>query len=156
MISTARCLQHVLLVEDDTDDNFFHRRAIERSGLAVSVAECLDGQEALDLLLGDEGLFDGDSGGAGGSAELRTVPDLIFLDLNMPGLNGWDFVEALAANVDRLQHDAPRIVLLSTAPDGVTRRRAEASPFIDESLAKPLRTEDFLRVAAKYFPAGGS
>jgi CheY-like chemotaxis protein len=135
----------VLLVDDDDDDNFFHRRSIEKAGLGIEVSVCADPEDALALLLGDAGAFDGD-GAASGAAS----PDLIFLDLNMPGLSGWDFVDELAANIDRMGDAAPVIILLSTAPDSVTRRRADESPWVADTLAKPLRPDDVHRIAREH------
>jgi len=80
----------VLLVEDDPNDIEVARRAFQRSGLEASLVVVRDGQEALDYVHGSE---EGDSG------DPRPVPRVIFLDLKLPGLNGWDVLRCLRSHV---------------------------------------------------------
>ena len=75
----------VLLIDDDIDDNFFHKRIIEKTGLAEEIAICLDGKDALDFLTA--------SGKYSDENKAYPRPDLIFLDINMPRMNGWQFLE---------------------------------------------------------------
>ena len=65
-------LRTVLLIDDQEADNYLHRRTIERSGEAESIVVYDSGQAALDYLAAHE------------------PPDLILLDLNMPGMTGWE------------------------------------------------------------------
>ena len=89
---TARRLSHILLVEDSPTDIMIVREVLERSGPRNTVHVVEDGAEALRFLRRE--------------ASYRSAPrpDLVLLDLNLPGINGQ---EVLAA----IKHD-PRLVTI--------------------------------------------
>ena len=133
---------HVLLVDDNDDDNFFHQRAIKRTGLDLAISVCRDGVEALDFLTEIQRR----------EREQRDpdAPDLIFLDINMPRLNGWEFVEEFA----QLDEDIRRaiiVIMLSTSPNPADREKAERSPYVEDFIDKPLTDKLFLDISRKYF-----
>jgi len=74
----------VLLVDDSPDDRFFIRIVLERSSKFIVVGEARDGQEAMDYLKG-EGDFSDD--------HAFPSPDIVLLDLKMPGKNGFDVLQ---------------------------------------------------------------
>ncbi|MEO0378003.1 MAG: response regulator [Cyanobacteria bacterium P01_A01_bin.17] len=71
-------LEKVLLIDDNEADNFIHRLIIEESGLVRTIEEFTDAQKALEYLR---------------SSQANAI-DLIFLDINMPRMNGFQFLEA--------------------------------------------------------------
>jgi len=76
----------VLLVDDSADDRFFERIVLERSSKFTIIGEASDGQEAMDFLQ------------AG-----RDFPDLMLLDIKMPGKSGFDVLQWIqTANLKRL------------------------------------------------------
>jgi CheY-like chemotaxis protein len=64
-----------LLVEDDIDDQLFYVEAVKEIDDRLEYTVASNGQEAIDTL-----------------NKLRIHPDLIFLDINMPGMNGIEFL----------------------------------------------------------------
>ena len=72
---------NVLLVEDSPDDRFFFQYAFERAQTTARLFVANDGFDALDYL---------DNKGTFANAEKFPRPDIIFLDLKMPGCNGFD------------------------------------------------------------------
>jgi len=108
----------VLVVEDEEDLRDMMRDALELSGYAVVTAE--DGRDALDKIGGIENLC------------------LIVLDLLMPVMNGWDFVEKLR---QRAELASVPVVVHSSAPGptpaGVARVLQKPVPF--ESLISVIR-----------------
>ncbi|MDB5241216.1 MAG: histidine kinase [Spirosoma sp.] len=70
----------ILLIDDDPDDNFFHQLIIRESGVCDDVRVAENGLEALHYLTHTD------------QSDYKR-PDVIFLDINMPGMNGFEFVE---------------------------------------------------------------
>jgi len=80
----------ILLVEDSDDDAYFFKRTLKKSGTDQAVIWLQDGRAAIDYL-----------------EEHR--PDIVFLDLKLPALTGFDVLQWLAARAGG--DDAPVIVL---------------------------------------------
>lgn len=75
----------ILLVDDDRDDVDVALRAVRRAELDVHVSVAHDGREALEAL-GVEN---------GGSGPARVEPCVVFLDLKMPRVDGWEVLRRL-------------------------------------------------------------
>ena len=89
-------IRNILLVEDDVVDVMTTRRAFKELGIEEKLHVCGNGEEALAFLHDDS----------------RPIPDLILLDINMPKMNGHEFLEVIKAD------DAYRripVVILSTS-----------------------------------------
>lgn len=67
------------------------------------------------------------------------LPDVIFVDLNMPGLNGWDVLDAIRHMTQLLYADIP-VYIISTSVSPIDRQRALAYPFVRDFFFKPVRT----------------
>jgi CheY-like chemotaxis protein len=102
---TARWRQgQVLLVEDDPGDQEITRRALRRDGFAADLRIVADGKEALDYLH-RRGRF-GDPADA-------PRPDLILLDLNLPGMSGKQLLETVKQ--DPALRRTPLVVVSTSA-----------------------------------------
>ena len=127
--------QQVLLVEDNSDDVFFMRRALKKSGLDWSMQVVTDGQAALDFLAGSGDFAD------------RTkfpMPSLVFLDLKLPYVGGFEVLDWIR------QQPALRempVVILTSSPEERDQRRA-AELGAKAYLIKP-PTEILLRKVAE-------
>ncbi len=125
-------LNRILLVDDDSITNMMHTRVIERSGRARAIEVATDGLSALEILKRD--LENGDP-----------LPELIFLDINMPRMGGFEFLEHYAKL--SIAPDAPLIiVMLSTSLLKADHDRAEADPNVHSFSDKPLRLERLLEL----------
>jgi len=129
-------LRRILLVDDDTVTNMLHRRVIERSGQTLSIEIATDGQEALDILNAD-------------IAADRPFPELVFLDINMPGMGGFEFLEHYA-RLSKVPKGQMIIVMLSTSLLAADHARVEADPNVHSFCEKPLRSEKFLELVGAF------
>ena len=133
-------LNCILLVDDDEPTNFLNKMVLEDIGCAETIRIADSGQDALSYLEK-----------AAPNSE-PSSPDLIFLDINMPAMNGWEFLERYS-NLDK-QHKANVVIVMLTTslnPDD----RAKASTISDVSgfETKPLTPEKLQAILHKYFPA---
>ncbi len=112
----------VLLVEDDPITILVCDRMIKLTSFAEKVITCENGKIALDFLA---------------TLESQQLPPIIFLDINMPVMNGWDFLdefEILKLNFTNL----PRIYLLSSTVDPEDYKKAKKFPQVADFISKPL------------------
>lgn len=79
----ACSMRDILLIEDSEDDQILFRRAAEKCGLSVRVVGLRSCREAIDYL---------EARGAFSNREEHPIPDLIMLDLEMPGMDGLAFL----------------------------------------------------------------
>lgn len=124
------CLERILLVEDDAVDVVTVRRAFEDNGIDIELFVRSDGQEALTAL-------------RSGAVPTRRL--LILLDLNMPRMNGIDFVRALRA--DEELRRTPVVVLTTS-----TRRQDKEDAYdanVAGYLVKPLDYDECVALFGK-------
>jgi CheY-like chemotaxis protein len=136
-------LNYVLLVDDNESDNFIHKRVLEKSGIARHVEVAMNGQEALDFL-NAKGQF-------GLAEDVYTQPELIFLDINMPVMDGWEFLEEYH-KLDEAQKGKIVFIMLTTSLNPSDKVKAEA--MIDGGCFqfKPLTIEMIDTIIQKHFP----
>ena len=95
-------LAEILLIEDDLGDILLTQEACKSAKLANKIYVARDGIEALDFLKRVNG------------NESAPRPDLILLDLNMPRMNGHEFLKEIKANPE---FSAIPVVVLTTSED---------------------------------------
>lgn len=81
-----------------------------------------------------------------------SIYSLIFLDINMPGMNGWDFIDAY----DHLSEEVRAnnsVVMLTTSYNPDDKSRAEKNSNIYRFLSKPLTIEAVLDIISEAFVA---
>lgn len=131
-------LDCVLLIDDDEATNFYHTVILEDEITDVHIQAVKSAKEGLDYLLSK------------GEFNECPQPGIIFLDINMPGLNGWDFlVEYNELSKDI--HNRSIVVMLSTSVNPDDRERAYSIPVVKEFVNKPLTPEIFWKVVNENF-----
>lgn len=116
-----------MLIDDNHDDNFIHERVIKRCGAAEVVVVKQTGTSALAYLR---------SNGSGHDLH----PNLIFLDINMPGMNGWEFLEEYE-RLDPNLKGSVVVVMLTTSDNPDDRAKAIAMNVATDFQTKPLTQE---------------
>jgi len=129
----------VLLVDDDPTTNFLNKKLLLRLGVTDNIRVALNGQEALHEVRDH-------------CREQPTdCPVLVFLDLNMPVMNGIQFLEAYQ-QLPVEEQQAVVVVMLTSSVNPRDQQRAQELP-IAGYLDKPLTQQQVERVLAQYFAA---
>jgi CheY-like chemotaxis protein len=131
-------LASVLLVDDDPTTNFLNKLLLTRMGVAEQVLVAENGEQALRTL--DQTCR---------ASENSLCPCLIFLDMNMPVLNGLAFLEAYV-QMPLAHQQAIVIVMLTTSLHPVDLARVEQLP-IASFLNKPLTQEKVTALLQQHF-----
>lgn len=134
-------LHCILLIDDDAPTNYIHRKVIEKAKLDTHVQTTTSGQEALDYLT-CQGQFSNE--------EKFPQPGIVFLDINMPGMNGWEFLEDYKQLSDA-QKAKVVVVMLTTSINPADRERAEKDGDVTEFMSKPLTVDALKKLVDKYF-----
>jgi CheY-like chemotaxis protein len=116
-MSVASDVHPVLVADDDADDLFFARRALQKAGVIVPILTCADGGEVIALLKRMQ-------------AENKRPPETIFLDIKMPKFDGFQTLRWIR---DQKHLRAVRVIMLS----GSQEPR-------DVALARSLGANDYL------------
>jgi CheY-like chemotaxis protein len=78
--------------------------------------------------------------------DAANLPDVIFLDINMPEMDGWRVLEFLEMIYDRLSKPIA-VYIISTSVDAVEWRHAMSYPFVKEFIPKPIYRDKLIAIA---------
>jgi CheY-like chemotaxis protein len=109
----------IFLVDDDPINNLINRRLLGKADISKNILEFQDAEDALaeiKRLSKDEGI-------------------LILLDINMPVMNGWEFLDKYSTF---FPFRKDRIVILSSSIDFLDRQRAKEFEIVSGFLEKPM------------------
>ena len=126
-----------MLVDDNQDDNFFHERVIKKNNAADLVLTKTSALDALEYLKSKKNIE-------------NTHPDLIFLDINMPGMNGWEFLEEYN-KLDKELQSQVIVVMLTTSENPDDKKKAKSLNILSDFKIKPLTKEMLEEIIEKYF-----
>lgn len=121
-------MKDVLLVDDDQICNLISSKTLEKLGYINEIHTALNGKEAINLF---NDYY----------KRARTVPDLILLDLNMPIMDGFTFLEAFN-NLNIPNKDQVKIIIVTSSQNPDDERRIRQLG-VKHFLSKPV-TEDKL------------
>ena len=78
------------------------------------------------------------------------LPDVVFLDLNMPGFSGWDFLKKFRKVNAQIKKPVD-IYILTTSINPTDKLRAECYSFVKGFISKPITPDALLFLHSKYF-----
>jgi CheY-like chemotaxis protein len=129
-------IRSVLLVDDDNINNFINERLIKKLAMTQQVNIVVNGEEALDFLKQK-------------ISTPESVPDLILLDINMPVMDGFEFLKEYE-KLELPNKDKVVISMLTTStnPGDMEKfNKARVASFIN----KPLTEPKLLEIMKKHF-----
>lgn len=115
----------LLFVDDDYPTNYYHREIALEIEVADTFLFFQRPEEALEYLENQQ-------------KEHQSFPEIIFLDINMPGMNGWEFAQLYG---QKYGSEYSRIIMLSTSLNPADKAKAEENDWIHSFKSKPLTIE---------------
>jgi CheY-like chemotaxis protein len=128
-------LDSILLIDDDPICNFLHSRLLNKLNISDDVKVSLNGREALAHI--DK------------VSKMEHCPQLIFLDINMPVMDGIDFMKSF--NEKAFCKRKPVIIILTTSSNPNDIKQMQRYPEIKGFLNKPLSAEMITSILSVHF-----
>src|ERR1700761_1669351 len=118
----------ILLVDDDEINNFISIKLIKKAIENTSISACLNGRFAIEELIEIQ------------KEDPNKLPDYILLDINMPIMNGWEFLdEYKRLNID--PSGKSKIYIISSSVFSNDINKAKSYPLVKNFISKPLSVE---------------
>ncbi len=115
----------LLVIDDDEINIFIIRKIVEKTGAAIEMVSKNNGQQAIDYL--NKSIAEG-----------KELPSLVLIDINMPVMNGWEFLEAY----QELNIDKPvNMYILSSSVYENDIEKTKTYPLVKGFISKPLSME---------------
>ncbi len=128
-----------MIIDDDEISGFIYGKIIEKSGVSENhVKTFLKGQDALDFL--SENI-----------SNIDDFPDLILLDINMPVMNGWEFLDKYSNDIWPRLNKKIILCMLSSSVNRDDINKANSYAQVDDYLSKPLTKEVLTNFINKHF-----
>ena len=130
-----RKLKTILLLDDNSATNYIHKKFLIEANCAERILDFQSGINALKYL----------------NSEVDAHPDLIFIDINMPIMDAWEFLEGYR-KIEHEDKQKTKKILLSTSLSPSDKERASKINFIDGIRLKPLNIESIHSIINDFFP----
>ncbi len=126
----------IAVIDDDTVYQFTASRTLKATKLAEQVLQFPNGDEALTFLHIH-------------SAEPDKLPDIIFLDINMPVTDGWGFLDEFQKLKSEFSKNIS-IYMVSSSIDPRDVDRAQKNPAVTEYVEKPVSMSKFSELITRF------
>ncbi|WP_066505001.1 two-component system response regulator [Rufibacter sp. DG15C] len=123
------------LIDDDHISIFITAQTLRLENFSEDIQTFHSAEDALDKLVGATGI--------------KESPQVIFLDLNMPGMNGWEFLDTIKPYENQLLNTC-RIYILTSSLDFTDTKRIKDYPLVADLLHKPIGPEDIQVIMAEH------
>lgn len=134
MVQSKPKLKNILIVDDDDEYNFITEDIFQDTDLNCNLIFKLWAMDALDYLEENKGNF----------------PDLILLDINMPIMNGWEFLEAYESRKYHITE--PTIIIMnSSSVYQEDKEKAKTYTKVVDYIDKPVTVKNIYRIRDTYF-----
>jgi CheY-like chemotaxis protein len=126
----TNCFKKIMIIDDDSIDRYILKRILAKENMALEIIESSTASEALNMLM---------------DCSIKELPELIFLDVNIPAINGFEFLNALK----QLKGEYNRkclIVMTSAFINESEKNQATLHDNVIGYIEKPLQEEIFLKL----------
>jgi CheY-like chemotaxis protein len=128
---------NILLVDDDNINNYVSENIIKKVGVAKHIEKKLNGKEAIEFIR---------------ASLLKNDPDkntdLILIDINMPIMDGMEFLEAFNKIKEK---DKMIVYLMHTAPLTPEQKKRIENVYLSGNIEKPLTKEKISKILSAHF-----
>lgn len=125
-------MKNIYLVDDDKLFIFLLKKTIGLTGIPTQITDFPDGQSALDHIKSN-------------ASDASKLPDVIFLDLRMPIMDGWEFLEEYKHIADTLAKKN-RLYVFSSSISPYDIENAKNNPLVTDFIIKPILKEKFAEI----------
>ncbi|WP_281239247.1 response regulator [Flavobacterium praedii] len=119
-------LELIMCIEDDPITIMLFKKVVQKAVFAKEIIYATNGEEAINLILD--------------LSKQQTKPQLIFLDLNMPIMGGWEFLD-LFNDSDYFNLNYTKVIILSSTIDPKDIKKSKTYPNVIDFLSKPITVE---------------
>lgn len=130
-----------MLVDDDETTIFVTRRFIEKAGIAEKITSKTSAQEALAYFSDIEKY----------KSNLANAVDLIFLDINMPVMDGFEFLEEFEKLTFEPELKKVKIVMLTSSVFHIDKFKSQSFPNVISYISKPVSIDSLKEIAERFF-----
>lgn len=127
-------MKQLYMIDDDEVFVFLTKKMIEKTHQNVSLSVFTNGQDAIEHL---EKI----------ATDVTQLPDIIFLDLNMPVMDGWEFLKAYE-NISFSNPDKINLYIVTSSISPHEIELAKNFPVVKEFIIKPMVKEKFVDLIA--------
>ncbi len=126
----------IWVVDDDPVFRMIFKMTVKKLFSEITIVEHQNGEDACDAFqLGYE--------------NRQTLPAYLFMDINMPEMNGWDCLDKIEELVQDQLEDMPKIFIVSSSINSEDRKRAFDYSFTTDYLTKPISVKKFEEILRK-------
>ena len=132
-------IQNVICIDDDKVASLVLKISLIKCNFCSDIQTFLDGSLAMDYLISLQA-----------SPWENRFPDVIFLDLNMSQMDGWDFLEEYE-KVYAKDHPESRILVLTSSLNPEDRKKVMNYPFVLDFISKPISVNLLAQIKQNQF-----